>query len=143
MDIKYLTMAIIGFVIGLSINIVGELSENDLEGAEALPHVKRYQALMDFEKQRVDEPWAKELELHFKQVFEQSSNFEISYIKCFTDICSLSLTEANIGLIEAREELTLLRESLKSPVFESFIEGRFDLSPSGEIYIFQYERKSI
>lgn len=119
MDIKYLTTAIIGFIIGLSVNLsvaVSKLSQD----YEPPVHVARWQYLMNFEKQKIDQTWASQREGELKSAFANNPYLKLNYIKCYTDICAFDMEKTqDVSEQILRKQLTLAVSSIEQPILHS------------------------
>lgn len=119
MDVKYLTSAIIGFIIGLSINLsvaVSELSQD----YEPPAHVARWQYLMNFEAQKVDQAWASQREAQLQQAFLNNEYLKLSYVKCYTDVCAVDVEKnKNVSEQLLRKQLTLAVSKVEHPILHS------------------------
>lgn len=88
---RYLAVGIIGFVIGLTINISMSLTDiwQDIEPPE---HVKRHQYIMSYDAHPIDEVWALKQEQEFRQAFASTKSLKVNYLKCYTDVCAFTLS---------------------------------------------------
>lgn len=113
---RYLAVGIIGFIIGLTINISMKL-EDIWKDVEPLDHVKRHQHIMSYATHPVNEIWALKQEKEFRQAFASTESLKVNYLKCYTDVCAFSLT-GNYYTTEGRytEDWKLAHEKLSKPI---------------------------
>lgn len=88
---RYLAVGIIGFIIGLTINMSIKL-DNIWQDVEPLEHVKRHQYIMSYDTHPVDDVWAFKQEQKLRQAFDSTKSLKVNYLKCYTDVCAFSLS---------------------------------------------------
>ncbi len=141
MDVKYFTIAIIGFVIGLSINLSVEISQFGQE-YEPPAHVARWQHLMAFSEQDIDKPWATKQETQFQQAFLANQYLNLSYLKCYTDICAFDVEkDQDVSEQMLRRQLTLAVSAIESPILQGYKRVIVD-GNSRHLILYQFAKAS-
>ena len=137
MDTKYISIGIIGFVIGLSINLSIDITDLWQE-SEPPEHIQRYQYIMSYQSHPIDPVWAEQTEIAFEQAIAKTQHLNLNFVKCYTDVCSFSISAAKeLDSSTKAKEWSAFQAHIPEPILVSK-DKRHDNGNSQNVWVYQF-----